>query len=284
MMGQHLLAPTLRLEAANGETYAYRRFGKAGGQPPLVMIVHFRGTIDNWDPQFVDALAEEREVVLFDNVGIGESTGRPASSITRMAIDLLAFTDAVGLELFDLLGYSIGGFIAQEVALIRPRVVRRVILAATAPRGAPGTHRWRQDIEDNTQELNTQPENLAYVFYPHDAEGRAHAETVLGRIFERQEGRDQTYTQAARDAQYDAIVEWGIPNLGALERLTGIQQPTFVIQGDDDLMIPTKLSYVLAGLIPNATIRIYPDSAHGFLFQHAVAAAQDINTFLSLDE
>jgi pimeloyl-ACP methyl ester carboxylesterase len=103
----------------------------------------------------------------------------------------------------------------------------------------------------------------------------------LGRFLARQEGRDAPIRDAARDGQYDAIVEWGIPDHGALQRLSGILCPTLIIQGDGDLMIPTPLSHLMAGLIPDARIRIYPDAAHGFLFQYPAEVAADIDAFLA---
>ena len=227
----HNTAATQVVEAA-GVEFAYRRFGRPADLP-LVMLQHFRGNLDNWDPALTDALAGEREVILVDYAGVGSSTGEPSSTIAESARQLIAFIAALGLARVDLLGFSIGGFVAQEIALVRPTLVRRLVLAATGPEGAPGMHGWREDIA------------------------------------------------AARDAQYDAIVEWGIPDHAALQRLTGIQSPTLIIQGDDDLMIPTRLSHLLAGLIPDARIRTYADAAHGFLFQYPTKVAADVNAFLA---
>ena len=180
---------------------------------------------------------------------------------------MIAFVTALGLDEVDLLGFSIGGFVAQEIALVRPALVRRLILAATGPKGAPGMHGWREDVAAAARG-ESKPENLLYIMFAHTETSQAKGMEFLGRFTGREEGRDAATSDAARDAQYDAIVEWGIPDHAALQRLTGIKRPTLIIQGDNDLMIPTKLSHLMAGLIPDAQIRIYPDAAHGFLFQY----------------
>jgi len=234
----HNTAQTQLIEAA-GVEFAYRRFGRSSDLP-LVMLQHFRGNMDNWDPALTDALATEREVILVDYPGVGSSAGEPSSAIADMAREMIAFITSLGLEEIDLLGFSIGGFVAQEIALVRPTILRRLVLAATGPKTE-----------------------------------------YLGRFAKRQEGRDPPTSDAARDAQYDAIVEWGIPDHAALQRLAGIKSPTLITQGDGDLMLPTKLSHLMAGLIPDARIRIYPDAAHGFLFQYPTDVAAEVDTFLA---
>jgi pimeloyl-ACP methyl ester carboxylesterase len=196
---------------------------------------------------------------------------------------MLAFIGGLGLDSVDLLGFSIGGFVAQEIALVRPTLVRRLVLAATGPKGAPGMHGWREDIAAAARG-ESKPENLLYIMFAHNETGQAKGREFLSRFLERREGRDTPAGDRARDAQYDAIVDWGIPDHSALQRLTGIHNPTLVIQGDNDLMIPTKVSHLLAGLIPNARIRIYPDAAHGFLFQYPTEVAAEMNDFLSADD
>jgi pimeloyl-ACP methyl ester carboxylesterase len=274
----HQTAETQFAEAA-GVDFAYRRFGRRADLP-LVLLQHFRGNLDNWDPALTDALAATREIILVDYPGVGSSTGRPSHSIAETARQMIAFTDALGLEEIDLLGFSIGGFVAQEIALVRPDLVRYLVLAATGPKGAPGMHGWREDIAAAARG-ESNPENLLYIMFAHTNASQAKGMEFLGRFVQRSEGRDAPASDAARDAQYDAVVEWGIPDHAALQRLTGIRSPTLVIQGDNDLMIPTKLSHLMAGLIPDAQIRIYPDSAHGFLFQYPVEVAADVNAFLA---
>ena len=266
-----------RFVNAAGVDYAYRRLGQTDGVP-LVLLQHFRGTLDNWDPALIDALAAERNVILVDYPGVGASTGDPATAIEAMARRMIGFVNALGLDEIDLLGFSIGGFVAQQIALVRPRLVRRLVLAATGPKGGPGMHGWREDIEAAALG-ESKTENLLYIMFAHTDTSRAKGREFLGRFLERHD-RDTPASDAARDAEYDAIVAWGIPDHSALQQLTGINAPTLVLQGDSDLMIPTKLSYLLAGMIPNARIRIYADAAHGFLFQYPDKVAADMNAFL----
>jgi pimeloyl-ACP methyl ester carboxylesterase len=277
----HLTAETRRVEAA-GVDFAYRRFGRATGLP-LILLQHFRGNLDNWDPALTDALAAEREIILVDYPGVGSSTGEPSSTIAETARRMIAFIDALRLDRIDLLGFSIGGFVAQEIALVRPTLIRRLVLAATGPKGAPGMHGWRADIAAAARG-ESNPENLLYIMFAHTETSQAKGMEFLGRFMQRQEERDAPTSNAARDAQYDAIVEWGIPDHGGLQRLTGIVNTTLVIQGDDDLMIPTKLSHLLAGLIPDTRIRVYPNAAHGFLFQYPDEVAAEVNAFLASEE
>jgi pimeloyl-ACP methyl ester carboxylesterase len=276
-MSSQLTTETLSIEAA-GVEFAYRRFGRPG-ESPLVLLQHFRGNLDNWDPALVDALAAEREVVLVDYPGVGSTTGEPSSNIAATARQMIAFISAVGLDWIDLLGFSIGGFVAQEIALVRPTLIRRLVLAATGPKGAPGMHGWRKDIADAARG-ESKPENLLYIMFAQTDASQQKGKEFLDRFLERR-NRDAPTSDAARDAQYDAVVEWGIPDHSALQRLTGIESATLVLQGDNDLMIPTKLSYLLAGLIPDAQIRIYPDAAHGFLFQYPAEVAAEVNAFLA---
>jgi pimeloyl-ACP methyl ester carboxylesterase len=274
----HNDAETLRIDAG-GVELAYRRFGSAGALP-LVMLQHFRGNLDNWDPALTDALAAEREVILVDYPGLGASSGAFGPTIAATARRMIAFADALDLTQVDLLGFSIGGFVAQEIALVRPALVRRLVLAATGPKGAPGMHGWREDIAAAARG-ESKPENLLYIMFAHTPTSQQKGTEFLGRFMRRQEGRDAPTDDAARDAQYDAVVEWGVPDHAALQRLSGIESPTLVIQGDGDLMIPTRLSHLMAGLIPEAQIRIYPDAGHGFLFQYPAEVAADVNAFLA---
>jgi pimeloyl-ACP methyl ester carboxylesterase len=278
VLATHQTAETQMLDAA-GVRFAFRRFGAPGGTP-LVMLQHFRGNLDNWDPALTDALAREREVILVDYPGAGYSSGGFGPTIADAARQMISFLTAVDLTEVDLLGFSIGGFVAQEIALIRPTLVRRLVLAATAPKGAPGLHGWREDIEQGARNPETSGEGLLYLFFAHTDTSQAKGMEFLGRFMTRTDDRDTPTSLALRDAQYDAIVEWGIPDHGALQRLTGIRAPTLIMQGDGDLMIPTKLSHLMAGLIPDAQIRIYPDAAHGFLFQEPEQVAGDVSAFL----
>ncbi|MFJ2647998.1 alpha/beta fold hydrolase [Streptomyces sp. NPDC087420] len=267
------------VDAPNGVRFAYRRFGRESGTPVL-FLQHFRGDIDNWDPAVVDAIAAEREVILLDNRGVGLSSGTVPATVTEMARDVIAFTDALGLETVDLLGFSLGGFVAQEVALIRPPLVRRLVLTGTGPRGGVDMHGWRKDIADHARNPDLGGEDLLYIFFAHTDSSQAKGMEYLGRFLARTEERDIFTTLAARDAQYDAIVEWGVPDHAALSRLRAITQPTLITQGDNDLMIPTPNSHLMAGLIPGAELHIYEDASHASLFQYPERYATDVNTFL----
>jgi pimeloyl-ACP methyl ester carboxylesterase len=275
-------AETQYVLARNGISYAYRRFGRVkSGAVPLVFLQHFRGNLENWDPALVNAFAVDREVILFDNTGVSSTSGYTPSTIAETARDAIIFLEALKVDLVDLFGFSHGGFVAQEIALTRPAIARKIVLAGTGPKGGPGMHGWRQDIADHAREADIGGEDLLYIFFAHTQASQAKGVEFLGRFMERTDGRDPSSTLQTRDAQYDSVVEWGIPDHAALQRLGGIRQPTFVIQGSNDLMIPTPLSHLMAGLIPDAEIKIYPDSAHAFLFQYPTEVAADVNEFLN---
>lgn len=269
-----------RFVEAGGVRFAFRRFG-IQGPPPLLMLQHFRGTLDGWDPALTDPLAGEREVILVDYPGVSSSSGAFGPTIADTARQVMTFATALDLSEVDLLGFSIGGFVAQDLALIRPALVRRLILAATGPKGGPGMHGWVEDIADAARLAQGTAESLLHVFFAPTETSRAKGREFLSRVTARREDRDPPSSLSARDAQYDAIVEWGIPDHGALQRLSSIRCPTLIIQGDRDRMIPTGLSHLMAGLIPEAQIRIYPDSAHAFLFQEPEQVAADVNAFLA---
>jgi len=268
----------VRVTAENAIEYAYRELGD--GEVPLVLLQHFRGNLDNWDPALVDALAADRRVVTFDNVGVGATTGRTPSTIEAMAHDAIAFLEAMNLQRVDLLGFSIGSFVAQEVALIRPDLLRRVVLASSAPQGAAGMHGWAPEVIGAVGGPETTPEGYISVFFAPTDTSREAGQQAAGRIFGRTAERDEPTTWQTRQAQYDAVCAWGIPNHSLLERVAAIDLPVFVANGDSDPMILPRYSYLLAGLLPDARVTIYPDAAHGFLFQHYSQFAADVHAFL----
>ena len=274
-------AGLLRVEAPNGISYAYRRFGNAAAGVPVVFLQHFRGNIDNWDPALIDAIAADREVILFDNVGVGGTSGITPGTVEEMARDAVLFLHALSLREVDLFGFSLGGFIAQEIALTRPGVVRRLILAGTGPKGAPGMQEWSPDVVKRVVVDDIGPEGYVYVFYAHTDSSRAAGQASLGRIYQRQEGRDEGPSLESKNAQYQAVLAWGVQDWDAVGRLRDISQPTLILQGDDDIMIPTAASHTMAGLIPNAKVTIFPDASHGSIFQYAADAARETLAFLS---
>jgi pimeloyl-ACP methyl ester carboxylesterase len=271
-------ATTQRVSADSGIEYAYRDLGES--EVPLILLQHFRGNLDNWDPALVDALGAERRVVAFDNVGVAATSGRTPSTIEAMAHDAIAFVDALGLERIDLLGFSIGSFVAQESALIRPDLLRRLVLASAAPQGAPGMHGWAPEVIAAVGGREPHPQGYLDVFFAHTDTSRQAGQEAAGRIFGRTTNRDEPTSWQTRHAQYDAICAWGIPNHALLERVAGIQLPVFVANGDSDPMILPRYSHLLAGLLPDARLKLYPDSAHGFLFQHHEEFAADVHAFL----
>ena len=271
-------ATTQRVSADSGIEYAYRDLGES--EVPLVLLQHFRGNLDNWDPALVDALGAERRVVAFDNVGVAATSGRTPSTIEAMAHDAIAFVDALGLERIDLLGFSIGSFVAQESGLIRPDLLRRLVLASAAPQGAPGMHGWAPEVIAAVGGREPHPQGYLDVFFAHTDTSRQAGQEAAGRIFGRTTNRDEPTSWQTRQAQYDAICAWGIPNHALLERVAGIQLPVFVANGDSDPMILPRYSQLLAGLLPDARLKLYPDSAHGFLFQHHEEFAADVHAFL----
>src|SRR3954453_8343093 len=272
--------PALRVTAENAIEYAYRELGD--GDVPLVLLQHFRGNLDNWDPALVDALAVDRRVVPFDNVGVGATTGRTPNTVEAMAHGAIAFLEALDFERVDLLGFSIGSFVAQEIALVRPDLLRRVVLASSAPQGAAGMHGWAPEVIGAVGAPETTPRGYISVFFAPTDTSREAGQHAAGRIFgARTTDRDEPTTWQTRQAQYDAVCAWGIPNPSLLQRVAAIDLPVFVANGDSDPMILPRYSYLLAGLLPDARVKIYPDSAHGFLFQHHSEFAADVNAFLA---
>jgi pimeloyl-ACP methyl ester carboxylesterase len=178
------------------------------------------------------------------------------------------------------MGFSIGSFIAQEIALIRPAIVRRLVLASSAPQGAAGMHGWASEVIGAVGTPQTSPEGYLGVFFTRSPASRQAGQESLRRMYARTEDRDTAPTWQTREAQYDAVCTWGIPDHALLQRLSCLQMPVFVANGDSDPMILPHYSHLLAGLIPHARVKIYPDSAHGFLFQHHAEFARDVDEFL----
>jgi pimeloyl-ACP methyl ester carboxylesterase len=259
----HDTAPTQFVEA-NGIRFAYRRFGKTGGVP-IVFNVHYRGTMDHWDPAVTDGMAQEREVILFDNAGIGASSGKTPTSFPAMAADAIAFINALGIGNADVLGYSIGGKVAQEIAVQAPDLVRKLVLVGTGPRGADTAASKSAEIFAETYDP---PEHLwiAAHFLP-NATGRAAGLKYLERKFRRKD-RVPEVGEASAAAQWEAIVKSNVKTDGVWDYLAEIRQPTLVMDGSNDLIIPTINGFTLQQHLPNAQLIVYPDSSHAPFYQY----------------
>ena len=198
-----------------------------------------------------------------------------------MALDAIDFIDALGVGEVDLFGFSLGSFVAQEIALVRPAIARTVVLASSAPQGASGMHGWAPEVIDAVGKPEPSGADYLSVFFADSDASRAAGMEVAGRFGARTVDRDEMPSWQTRQAQYDAVCAWGQPNHSLLERVAAIDKPVFVANGDSDPMILPRYSYLLAGLIPGARLKIYPDSAHGFLFQHHAEFAADVEAFLA---
>ena len=280
MAASYAELPNRLVSGANGVDYAYRDTGPTAGGVPLVLFQHFRGNLDSWDPALIDALAASRRVIAFDNTGVGASAGTTPDTIEQMARDAIAFAAGLDLGPADLLGFSIGSFVAQQIALMRPALVRRLILASSAPQGATGMHGWAPEVIGAVGTPQTSPGEYLGVFFTASPASRQAGQQAMQRMYARTEDRDVATNWATRQAQYDAVCTWGIPDHALLQRLSCLEMPVFVANGDSDPMILPHYSYLLAGLIPQARVKIYPDAAHGFLFQHHAEFAADVETFL----
>lgn len=259
----HQTAPTQFIEA-NGVRFAYRRFGKAGGAP-IVFNQHYTGTMDYWDPAVTDGLARSREVILFNNAGVSNSSGETPSSFQEMGANAIAFIRALGLEQVDVLGISIGGFVAQEIALQGGDLVRKVILVGTGHRGNDMTASRSAAIFAGSYDP---PEHLwlAVHFKPTETSRKAGL-AFLERKWRRKD-RDPEVSGQTVAAQGEAIGKWIAPEKDSLAYLKSIHQPTLVVQGSDDAIIPTAHSLTLQQSLPNAQLIIYPDSGHGSIYQY----------------
>jgi pimeloyl-ACP methyl ester carboxylesterase len=263
---------------ANGIRFAYRRFGKAGSVP-IVFNQHFQGTLDHWDPAVTDGLARTREVILFDNAGVAGSSGETPSSFQAMAANAIAFIRALGLSNVDILGFSIGGMVSQEIVLQAPDLVRKLILVGTGPRGADMSTSQSSSIFAGTYEP-AEHLWLKVHFSPSQA-SQAAGLAFLKRKLRRQD-RDPLVGQQTIDAQLAAIGEYlAYRELDDyLDYLKTIRQPTLVVQGSNDVIIPTYNSFVLQQTLPNAQLIVYPDSNHGSFYQYPELFVAQATLFL----
>jgi pimeloyl-ACP methyl ester carboxylesterase len=269
-------APTRRIRA-DGVDFAYRDLGTDTGVP-VVFLHHLTAVLDDWDPRVVDGIAAHRRVIAFDNRGVGATSSKAPGNIDQMGADAIAFIRALGLPKVDLLGFSLGGGVAQMVALQAPDLVRRMILAGTGPRGGGGIERiTRIFVIAYLKAALTRSDPRNFLFFPRTPEGRRAASDYLGRLKERTHHRDKPISIQARVAQLRAIRRAG---LSAPDDLSAITQPVLVANGDRDLMVDSSLSEDIARRIPNAELKIYPRSGHGGVFQHHEIFVADVLRFL----
>jgi pimeloyl-ACP methyl ester carboxylesterase len=257
-------APT-RTVTAGGVDFAYRELGPKTGVP-VVFLTHLAAVLDNWDPRVVDGIAAKHRVITFDNRGVGASTGSTPNTIEAMADDAVTFIRALGLTQVDLLGFSMGGMIAQVIAANDPQLVRKMIIAGTGPAGGEGIKNvTRLSHLDTIRGLLTFQDPKQFLFFTRTPNGRRAGKEFLARLKERTQNRDKAISVRSYGAQLKAIHRWG---LAQPADLSVIRQPVLVANGETDRMVPTKNSTDLARRLPDSELVIYPDAGHGGIFQY----------------
>ena len=275
--------PTQFVEA-NGIRFAYRRWGKRSSLP-LVFNQHFTGNLDNWDPAVLDGLAQQREVIIFNNAGVASSTGEVPTTFAGMAKNAEAFIDGLGLTKVDLLGFSIGGMVAQQITLDRPELVRKLILVGTAPRNHDSGN-GRGHITPETAAIfgatYDPPENLwLKVFFTDSEQSQAAGRAFLKRYLSRTENRDAPINDKVVPAQIAAVGEWGSHGGERFAYLKKVTQPTLVVSGNHDVIVYTVNSLYLVQNMPNAKLILYPDANHGSWYQNHEDFVFEANRFLA---
>lgn len=266
-----------RTVEVDGVPFAYRELGSDSGAP-VVFLHHLMAVLDDWDPRVIDGVAAHRRVIAFDNRGIGASGGSVPDDLEEMGRDAIAFIHALGLEKVDLLGFSLGGGVAQMVALQAPKLVRRMILAGTGPRGGGGIDEiMRVAVMAYAKAALTLSDARNFLFFPRTPVGKRAAKDYFARLKERTQNRDKGISLQARRAQLKAIRAAG---RSQPDDLSVITQPVFVANGDNDLMVDSSHSVDMARRMPNAHLTIYPDSGHGGVFQHHREFVSDVLKFL----
>jgi pimeloyl-ACP methyl ester carboxylesterase len=280
----NITAPTQFIDT-NLEKYAYRRFGTGSGLP-LLCFQHFTGTLDNWDPAVTDPLASGREVILFESAGLGRSTGEVPTSIPGMAAHALAFADALGLTQVDLLGFSLGGMVAQQIALERPSLVRKMLLVGTAPEGGEDImHMEKPELKKITDDPNLPGlQKLVKLFFAPSASSQAAGEAFIARLVQRKQDREPISGPNVAKAQISAFRAWETFSGERFAKLRKISQPCLVVNGVFDNMIPVRNSYMLSEHLPNAILITYPDAGHGSLFQFHDSFVRQASLFLGSEK
>ncbi len=282
MIHTHQTAPTQCVEA-NGIRFAYRRFGKPDSVP-LVFNHHVTGTMDHWDPAVTDGLAAMREVILFNNAGISSTSGEVSASVEEMARNAAAFIKALGLAKVDVLGFSLGGFVAQELTLSEPKLVRRLVLVGTGPRGGDRMATLTPEAQALFGGRYANPDELWLgVFFTRSETSQAAGRAFLKRFRRRVAGRDPEAGDRVAPAQISAIDKWGAPRAQAFDYLRQIAHPTLVVNGSNDVIIYTVNSFILQQNLPNAQLILYPDSNHGSQYQYPALFVADVTRFLGAE-
>jgi pimeloyl-ACP methyl ester carboxylesterase len=281
----HRTAPTRYVEA-NGIRFAYRRFGRDSGPStgknvPLVFNMHLAGTMDHWDPAVTDGLAKDREVILFDNAGISSTSGEVPTSIEEMAANAAAFIKALSLTEVDVLGFSLGGLIAQELAIAEPMLVRRLVLVGTGPRSGEGMASLTPEAQRVFGARYENPDDLwLAVFFTPSERSQAAGRKYLRRFRLRTEDRDPEVSAKVAPAQIEALSKWGAPRDNPFAYLRAIHQPTLVVNGGSDVIVYTVNSFILQRHIPNAELILYPDANHGSQYQYPGLFVRHVSMFL----
>ena len=268
-------APTRYVEGS-GIRFAYRQLGPSTGTP-LVLLQHFSGNIDAWDPAVVNALASDRPVIAFDNAGVGRSTGQTPDNVAAMARDAVTFINLLGFSEVDLLGFSLGGFVAQQIAAEHGRLVRKLVLVGTAPKG--GEERLLTALQDAFSQTDL-PDPRLPLFFTNSSASRSAGLAFLKRVRARTEDRDTENDSAVTDPQAKAVITWCATPDPEHATLRAITQPALVVGGSHDTMLPTDNAYVMFNALSNAQLVLYPDSGHGSLFQHHASFVSHVRTFL----
>jgi pimeloyl-ACP methyl ester carboxylesterase len=273
-------APT-RFVDTNRTRFAYRRFGNPIGTP-IVLLQHFMGNLDNYDPAITDALAQGREVILTDNAAVGLSTGAAPETVVAMARDAASLIDALSLEHVDLFGFSMGGYVAQQIVVDRPELVRRLILVGTGPRGGDGMGQLAPDTAPLFGKVYD-PQDLMWlpIFFSPSEASQAAGRRFLERIRARTEDRDAPVSEATVAAHLAAAREWGAAEPASFAYLKEITQPALVVNGSNDIVVPTINSYILQQNLPNAELVLFPDSNHGSHFQFKEAFIEYVTSFVN---
>jgi pimeloyl-ACP methyl ester carboxylesterase len=262
---------------SNGIRYAYRRFGKPG-PTPLLFLEYFNSNLDGWDPALTNGLAADHEVILFDNAGVGASGGKTPYTVVEMTRDCVAFCRALGLKAIHVVGFSLGGMIAQELALEHPQLVQRLILMGTGPRGGEGMTFTELSAEEQADPIAF----LLGAFFSPSNTSQAAGREYIKRLDIRKENRDLPVSKASAVAQLAAIREWGtVPATGRYSTLKNIKRPTLIVHGNKDVVVAPINALILAEHLPNAQLIVYSDSSHGAQYQHAKLFLEHVKLFLS---